>query len=173
MSSIHLSRLFYHSWSLSRTHGSTYKLPRDDTTRNTKSGWAWKRNASVRRNSRWETLREIRLSVELFSSLTQSLSLGVQKLNCACVAVNWIVVKILRPRIIWIRKVSFLSDSFLSAVPHSMIAQSDVLSLVMLSARCFSTVIPILPLATGFDQYFNFAMLRYLAEERLALTSGA
>lgn len=54
-----------------------------------------------------------------------------------------------------------------------VIAQSDALSLVMLSARCFSTVIPILPLATGFDQYFNFAMLRYLAEERLALTSGA
>lgn len=53
MSSIHSLRLSYRSWSLSRTRGSTYRRRRGDTTRSTRSGWASRRSASARRNSRW------------------------------------------------------------------------------------------------------------------------
>lgn len=53
MSSIHSLRLSYRSWSLSRTRGSTYRRRRGGTTRSTRSGWASRRSASARRNSRW------------------------------------------------------------------------------------------------------------------------
>lgn len=53
MSSIHSLRPFYHSWSLSRTRGSTYKPPRGVITRSTKNGWVSKRNVSARRSFRW------------------------------------------------------------------------------------------------------------------------
>lgn len=53
MSSIHSLRPSYHSWSLSRTRGLTYKPPKGVTIRSTRSGWVSKRNVSARRNSKW------------------------------------------------------------------------------------------------------------------------
>lgn len=81
MNFIHLSRPFYRSSSLFHTHGSTYKLPRDVTIRNTRSEWVWRKNVSVRKNSRWGILFEISVERVLCFSPISSIFLHTSFLH--------------------------------------------------------------------------------------------